>query len=258
MSHAFWADTLKTHSALRWTGGELISIPAPNAPRWSDLIGIDRQKELAARNIAAFTDGSPALNMLLWGQRGCGKSSLVKYLLSAYAPDGFRIIEFPHRQIDSIYTLYSILRMHSSYRFAILFDDISFDEDDSFYRSFKSIMEGGLEETPENVLFLATSNRRHLIADKVATTDSIYDRDEENERSSLFARFGLCIGFYPMTKQDYLAIAAHYLAQYAPVTDESWMLEAESFAMDRGGRSGRIAKQFALYRAVTGRPFAPR
>jgi predicted AAA+ superfamily ATPase len=111
-------------------------------------------------------------------------------------------------------------------------------------------VEGGLETKPSNVLFIATSNRRHMVAERAADTVDLYSRDDANELSSLYARFGLAIGFYPLKKELYLDIALHYLNRAGIAPFEGWETEAENFAMERGGRSGRVAEQYSIMRMI--------
>jgi len=247
-------DLFKGCEAFRWNGTELEEIHFYEKIKEGDLIGIDKQKELVIKNIESFLSDGLALNMLLWGERGCGKSSLINMLLNEYHDRGLRVIEFPQDKIESIYKLFKILRPHEKYRFILFFDDISFDNQDIFYRKFKSIMEGGLESKPFNIIYVATSNKRHLISDKVYDTESgsHYDRDEINEAISLYARFGLVIGFYPISREIYLNICRNYLKKYNITEWEGWEKEAENFAINRGGRTGRVAKQFVIYKKIFG------
>jgi predicted AAA+ superfamily ATPase len=186
--------------------------------------------------------------VLLWGEKGAGKSTMVRSLASKYSPKGLRIIEFCDNDFYTIYDLYAMIRQYGGFKFIIYFDDVSFDDNDEKYRNFKSIVEGGLEEKPANALFMATSNRRHLISETIRDTSDIYSRDDQNESASLYARFGLSIGFYPLTRELYLEIAAHYLQGS---TFSGWEEEAMAFAIERGGRSGRVAEQFAIYKELT-------
>lgn len=151
----------------------------------------------------------------------------------------------------SLYDLYADIRKMKGRYVMIYLDDISFDTGgDMLYRMFKSVLEGGLEEVPKNCIFVATSNKRHMITEHAADSGDLYDRDDANERTSLFARFGLAIGFYPIIKKDYLKIVENYFNIFDIAFYEGWEIEAESYAMDRGGRSGRIAKQFAVFKNI--------
>jgi predicted AAA+ superfamily ATPase len=237
-------------NAYRWLEGELVQIDHIEQVHRGDLVAIDRQVNLAVKNIEAFVKGIPALNMLLWGEKGLGKSTMIKMLLTEYAEQGLTAVEFRHTDITDLYGLYAEIRKMSDRFVMICMDDISFDAGDSMYRLFKSILEGGLEEKPKNCIFVATSNKRHMITEKAETFGDVYDRDEVNEKASLFARFGLAIGFYPLNPKDYKQIVKSYLEQFNIGLYDTWETEAEAYAMDRGGRSGRIAKQFAIYKNI--------
>lgn len=212
-----------------------------------ELLYISDKVLLAEKNIKSFVSGGPALNMLLWGEKGSGKSTLLRLLSKKYGDKGLVTIEFLDNNHLNIYKLYKLIREHNNKKFIIYFDDISFDENDVSYKKFKSIVEGGLEEKPNNVIFVATSNKRHLISDKAMDASDIYDRDEVNEKTSLYTRFGLSIGFYSISREYYLHICKMYLDKFNVKVFENWQKDAETYAIDRGGRSGRIAKQFATY-----------
>ena len=237
-------------NAYRWLEGELVQIDHIEKVKRGDLVAIDRQVNMAVKNIEAFVKGIPALNMLLWGEKGLGKSTMIKMLLTEYAEEGLTAVEFRHTDITDLYGLYGEIRKMPDRYVMIYMDDISFDAGDSMYRLFKSILEGGLEEKPKNCIFVATSNKRHMITEKAETFGDVYDRDEVNEKASLFARFGLAIGFYPLNPKDYKRIVKSYLELFDIGAYENWETEAEAYAMDRGGRSGRIAKQFAIYKNI--------
>ncbi|MGA1847212.1 DUF815 domain-containing protein [Deferribacter abyssi] len=243
-------NIFKNCIAFRWNGQQLEEINFIEKVSKTDLIGIDNQIKLASKNIESFIEKGIALNMLLWGERGCGKSSLINMLLTEYNKQGLRIIEFPQEKIETIFKLFRILRPVEKFRFILFFDDISFNEQDIYYRKFKSIMEGGLESPPPNVIFVATSNRRHLIEDKTYDSNTPYSRDEINEAMSLYARFGLVIGFYPINKKIYLDICKHYMKKYSIPFIENWEKDAENFAISRGKRTARVAKQFAIYQKI--------
>ncbi|UOD34709.1 DUF815 domain-containing protein [Deferribacteraceae bacterium V6Fe1] len=237
--------------AFRWLSDKLEPIEIKAHNKLDNLLCIDRQKNLAIKNVNSFVNGGPFLNMLLWGEKGCGKSSLIKSLGLKFKNDGLKIVEYLDDNIVAIFKLFKIVDNYPQYKFIVYFDDISFDEDDIVFRRFKSAIEGSLQDPPENVMFVVTSNRRHLIAERSADTNDIYSRDDINEKSSLFARFGLTIGFYPLKKSEYLDIVRFYLKQFGINENEELLKEAENFAIERGGRSGRIAKQFAVYRLIS-------
>ncbi len=236
--------------AFRWINGIVEPIEEPDIIELNELIGIEKQKRLSCMNIEAFLSPDEGLNMLLWGERGCGKSSLVKAILNKYKDRGLRVIELTKEGIENIYPLYSKVRTLPEYRFILFFDDLSFDNKDDSYRRFKSILEGGMEKTPENIIFVATSNRRLLTTNEIFTTNDLNAHEETNEQISLFGRFGLIIGFHPLSKNTYLEIVRHYLVKYGIKANEEITREAEIYATSRGGRSGRIARQFALLKKI--------
>ncbi|WP_025209866.1 DUF815 domain-containing protein [Hippea sp. KM1] len=210
----------------------------------SQLIGLDAQILLIRKNIEAFIANKPFLNMLLWGERGCGKSSLIKAFANEYHKDGLKIVQVKYDNSD-LYELYEYVSSEP-FKFILFFDDISFDHRDDNYRQFKSMLEGGLEEKPDNVMFVATSNKRHLVKDSVATTDTIYDLDEINEQMSLYGRFGLVVSFRSPDKETYLKIVKFYMDKYEVEEFKDWQKQACAFATSKGARNGRIAKQFVI------------
>jgi predicted AAA+ superfamily ATPase len=235
--------------AYRFRGAEFSPITLSAAT--PVLIGLDKELTLLGANIELLISGAGALNILLWGEKGGGKSTAIRLLLKRYFEKGLRIIEFSDEDYNNIYALYNQIRAAGDLSFIIYFDDVSFDETDDRYRKFKSIVEGGLEEKPKNAIFAATSNRRHLIAESAAVTEDIYSRDMQNEQSSLYARFGIAIGFYPLGRESYLKIAAHYLEAAGLEPADGWEVEAETYALERGGRSGRVAEQYSIYKKIT-------
>lgn len=240
------------HFAYRYARGELDKAEISCDLTIKGLLAISPQVGLAEGNVYSFVSGGPFLNMLLWGEKGGGKSTLMRILAVKYASKGLITVEFADENAGAIYGLYKIIRRNTDKKFMLFFDDISFNESDVTYRRFKSAVEGGLEEKPGNVLFAATSNRRHIVANKASDTGDIYDRDEAGELTSLQARFGLSIGFYPLKKEDYLDIVKMYLDKYGiDYENAPWKRLAENYAIDRGGRSGRLAKQFAAYFYLT-------
>ena len=213
------------------------------------LIGIERQKQQLTDNTRRFLERQPANNALLWGARGTGKSSLVKALLNHYHPRGLRMIEIYK---DNLYILPEIVDeiRDLSYRFIIFLDDFTFEEQDNSYIPLKSVLEGSIEQPPENILIYATSNRRHLLPeylqdnlDSRLVDGELHYADAVEERISLSDRFGLWISFHQTNLQQYLRIVDSYFPDYQGNREELHEA-ARLFAMARGSRNGRTAKQF--------------
>lgn len=238
-------------AAYRYINGHLEEAFLECDMQISELLSISDTVALADKNIRSFVNNGPCLNMLLWGEKGSGKSTLLRLLAVKYANAGLITVEFLDETAGAVYGLYKIIRENPLKKFLLFFDDISFKDDDISYRRFKSAIEGGLEAKPSNLLFAATSNKRHIVTGKAGDTADIYDRDEANEQTSLQARFGLSIGFYPPDKNDYLDMVKMYLDKYGIKAPEDWARLAENYAIERGGRSGRLAKQFAAYLYLT-------
>lgn len=240
------------HFAYRYFEGVLTETELTCDIELEDLLAISTQINLAEKNVASFVAGGLFLNMLLWGEKGGGKSTLIRILALKYSHKNLVTIEFADETAGAIFGLYKIIKLNPEKKFMLFFDDISFNESDTAYRRFKSAVEGGLEEKPKNVLFAATSNKRHMVKNKAADTGDIYDRDEANELTSLQARFGLSIGFYALGKEDYLNAVEKYFKKYkVAYKSRDWQRLAENYAIDRGGRNGRLAKQFAAYFYLT-------
>lgn len=214
-----------------------------------DLSGIDVQKEQLIRNTERFLAGKPANNALLWGARGTGKSSLIKALLNTYRSQGLRMIEVDKQDLVYLPEIVDEIR-ELSQRFIIYCDDLSFEANDSHYKSLKSVLEGSIELPPENVLVYATSNRRHLLPELMQDNleTRLVDRevhysDAVEEKTSLSDRFGLSLAFYPQTAKTYLEIVDSYFPD-APNDREVLHKAALDFAHQRASKSGRTAKQF--------------
>ncbi len=210
------------------------------------LKGIDTQKHILLENTQRFAAGLPANNALLWGARGTGKSSLVKSVhltLNAQKPHSLTLIEIAREDIRALPELLLALRGHPK-RYVLLCDDLSFDVEDTTYKSLKSVLDGGLEGRPDNVLFYATSNRRHLMPREMAENEaraSLHPGEAIEEKVSLSDRFGLWIGFHHLDQATYLDIVASYGAHFGLSFSEA---EALEWATTRGARSGRVAWQF--------------
>ncbi|MBN8522127.1 MAG: ATP-binding protein [Alphaproteobacteria bacterium] len=211
------------------------------------LVGINPQIDLLKDNTWQFAQGYLANNALLWGARGMGKSSLVKSIhadIEQKNPGVLKLIEIHREDILSLPTLLSILRQYPTYRFILFCDDLSFDEQDGAYKSLKAVLEGGLDRRPDHVLFYATSNRRHLIPRQMIEnerTTAIHPGETVEEKVSLSDRFGLWLGFYPCTQDEYLAMITGYAGQYGLTFDDKSAVE---WATTRGARSGRVAWQY--------------
>lgn len=220
---------------------------------FDDLIGIERQKSALIQNTKRFVDGLPANNVLLWGARGTGKSSLIKALLNAYKDDGLRVIEIDREDLDELIEIADMIRQEP-YKFIIFCDDLSFEEGEKGYKGLKRILEGSIEKSPENIKIYATSNRRHLITEyhrdnegtQVGRNGEIHYSDSVEEKISLSDRFGLWLSFYHGTQQEYLNMVDSYFKEYKGDMDHLHH-EALQFAQQRASKSGRTAKQFFNY-----------
>ena len=222
---------------------------------FGDLLGVDRQKVEFIDNVELFLKGAPANNILLWGSRGTGKSSLVKAALNHYQCEGLRVIEIDKDDLADLPEIVDDLR-ELPQRFLIFCDDLSFDEGETDYKHLKSVLEGSIELPPENVLVCATSNRRHLISEQRTDNEGVelvegelHYGDRVEEKLSLSDRFGLWLSFYPNSQTQYLAIVDDLFKDgFSGGIDnrEQVHREAKRFAMIRASRSGRTAKQFRI------------
>jgi predicted AAA+ superfamily ATPase len=231
-------------------GGYLEPVPAVNRVPLTLLQGIDRQADILIENTRRFANGLPANNALLWGSRGTGKSSLVKAAhaeINAEVPDGLLLVEIHREDIHTLPALLAILR--ASGRQAILFcDDLSFDNTDTSYKSLKAVLEGGIEGRPENVVFYATSNRRHLLPRDMIENErstAINPSEAVEEKVSLSDRFGLWLGFHNTDQDTFFAMVEAYCTHFGlDIETDQLRAEAKEWAVTRGSRSGRVAWQF--------------
>ena len=232
--------------------GGLIAVPHVASIDLVLLKGIESQRETLMANTARFAKGLPANNALLWGARGMGKSSLVKAVhaqINEKAKGAGRLvlIEVHREDIASLPQLLRILRGEKR-QFLLYCDDLSFDKDDTSYKSLKAALEGGIEGRPENVLFYATSNRRHLMPRDLVDNErgtAINPGEAVEEKVSLSDRFGLWLGFHNCNQDDYLAMVEGYAGHYKlKLGKEELRKQALAWAMGRGNRSGRVAWQF--------------
>lgn len=217
--------------------------------RLEELLGVERQKAQLQRNTERLLDGLPANNALLWGSRGTGKSSLIKAQLNAYHPRGLRLIQVEKNDLINLPEIVDGIR-DLPQRFIVFCDDLSFEAGEPAYKALKSVLEGSIELPPENVRIYATSNRRHLLPEYQQENQTaqlvgteIHLSEAVEEKISLADRFGLHLSFYPVNQDEYLAMVDSYFPAYAG--DRAALHRAAiQFALLRGGRSGRAAKQF--------------
>jgi uncharacterized protein len=214
------------------------------------LRGIDRVRDILLDNTERFAAGLPANNVLLWGARGTGKSSLVKAAHAAVnqiRPRALMLVEIHREDIPSLPLLLSILRL-TSRRCVLFCDDLSFDRHDSSYKSLKAVLEGGIEGRPANVILYATSNRRHLMPRDMIENErstAINPAEAVEERVSMSDRFGLWLGFHSLDQDTYHAIVRGYAERYGlDLPIEQLRAEAGEWSITRGSRSGRVAWQF--------------
>ncbi|RVT85654.1 ATP-binding protein [Rhodobacteraceae bacterium CCMM004] len=212
------------------------------------LVGIDRARDTLLANTRQFARGLPANNALLWGARGMGKSSLVKAVhadVAAQAP--LKIVEVQREDLPSIGRLLSHLSA-APHRFVLFCDDLSFSHDDQHYKSLKAVLDGGIEGRPDNVVFYATSNRRHLMPRDMIENErssAISPSEATEEKVSLSDRFGLWLGFHPCSQDEYLAMIRGYCDAYGVEIDDTTLrAEAIEWQATRGARSGRVAWQY--------------
>ncbi len=236
-------------------GGTLQPVPKVNRVEMKLLRGVDRMRDILNDNTERFARGFAANNALLWGARGMGKSSLVKATHAdinrrfGSTPDfrPLKLIEIHREDIESLPHLMAALR-ESEYRFLVFCDDLSFDADDTSYKSLKAVLEGGIEGRPKNVLFYATSNRRHLLAREMVENErstAINPGEAVEEKVSLSDRFGLWLGFHKCSQDEYLAMVYGYAEHFGLDLDrEKLTAEALEWATTRGARSGRTAWQY--------------
>jgi hypothetical protein len=236
--------------------GRLAPIARVNRVEMSLLKGIDRVRDLLLENTERFARGLPANNALLWGARGMGKSSLVKAVHATVnaaaarakpAPSRLKLIEIHREDIESLPDLMALTR-GAPHRCIVFCDDLSFDAEDTSYKSLKAVLEGGIEGRPENVVFYATSNRRHLMPRDMMENEratAINPGEAIEEKVSLSDRFGLWLGFHRCSQDEYLAMVEAYVARYGiGFGGELLTREALEWATTRGARSGRVAWQY--------------
>jgi uncharacterized protein len=231
-------------------GRRLAAVARVNRVEMSLLKGIERVRDVLMENTERFAKGLPANNALLWGARGMGKSSLVKAshaAVNAAFGNRLKLIEIHREDIQSLPELMALIR-GSDYRFIVFCDDLSFDGEDTTYKSLKALLEGGIEGRPDNVIFYATSNRRHLMSRDMMENErstAINPGETVEEKVSLSDRFGLWLGFHRCSQDEYLAMVDGYVSHFKiKIGDDDLRREALEWATTRGSRSGRVAWQY--------------
>ena len=234
--------------------GLLEPITATSDVVLDDLIGYELQKKKLIRNTEAFVSGRAANNVLLFGDAGTGKSTSVKAILNEYYDRGLRMIEIYKHEFRCLSSVISQIK-NRNYRFILFMDDLSFEEFETEYKYLKAVIEGGIETKPENVLIYATSNRRHLLRetwrDKTDGDDELHRTDTMSEKLSLAARFGVTIGFYKPSPQEFKEIVKGLAARHPEIrlSETELLQEANKWELAHGGISGRTAQQFINYLA---------
>ena len=225
-------------------------VPRINRIEVDLLVGIDRARDILLENTRQFAAGLPANNVLLWGARGMGKSSLVKAAHARVVSEGraLKLVEVQREDLPSIGRLLNLLRAAPETRFLLFCDDLSFGHDDAHYKSLKAVLDGGIEGRPENVVLYATSNRRHLMPRDMIENErqsGVNPSEAVEEKVSLSDRFGLWLGFHACNQDDYLAMIRGYCDAYGiAISDADLRAEAIEWSQTRGGRSGRVAWQY--------------
>jgi uncharacterized protein len=218
-----------------------------------DLQCLDRQKQIITRNTEQFIKGLPANNVLLWGPRGTGKSSLIKATLNQFKDKGLRLIEVERQHLIDLPDIAEVLYQQAG-RFIIYCDDLSFESNDASYKALKVILDGSISNTPDNLLIYATSNRRHLMPEYMSDNQQsqmvegeLHLSEAIEEKISLSERFGLWLSFHPFNQTQYLSIVDHWIDKLdADINNNEEMHKAAlKWALEHGSRSGRVAWQFA-------------
>ena len=248
---------LNTATANRWRKengkARLQQVRQLSRIRLEDLQCLDRQKQIITQNTRQFINCLPANNVLLWGPRGTGKSSLIKAVLNEYAGDGLRLIEVERQHLVDLPDISELLYQQEG-RFIIYCDDLSFESNDASYKALKVILDGSVSDTPDNILIYATSNRRHLMPEYMSENQQsqmiegeLHLSEAIEEKISLSERFGLWLSFHPFNQTQYLSIVDHWIKKLDVNNDDQEVIHkaALKWALEHGSRSGRVAWQFA-------------
>ena len=251
------SSSAQTAPLLRWrrrgASAALEAIRHSREIRLDDLLCIERQKTALQANTEQFINGYPANNVLLWGPRGTGKSSLVKAVFGAFQARGLRLVEVTRDHLTDLQDICDELSRFTG-KFIIFCDDLSFDVNDPSYKTLKVLLDGSVSDIPDNILIYATSNRRHLIpefnSENLAARNidgEIHHGEAVEEKLSLSERFGIWLSFHPFNQEQYLQIVFHWLAQTGVAVEQPEQVReaALQWALEKGTRSGRSAAQFA-------------
>ena len=234
------------YKAFIWRNGEICPVEHPDKIDMETFVGYESQRNRVVENTVAFLQGKSCNNCLLYGDMGTGKSSTVKAIANEFRKDGLRVVEMPKERLMDFPVLVDKIAALPM-KFIIFIDDLSFQRQDQSYTSLKAVLEGGLAARPDNALIYATSNRRHLVKEswQDRDTDDINRRDNMQETLSLSDRFGLSVCFSNPDKKQYLDIVYNLADKHNIEYDPQQLgVQAETFALNRGGRSPRCAKQF--------------
>ena len=234
-----------------WDRSALEPVPRVNRVALPLLKAIDQVRDILLENTKRFAAGLPANNALLWGARGMGKSSLVKAVhgeVAKHAKGRLKLVEIHREDIESLPRLMALLRPEKQRRFIVFCDDLSFDAEDTSYKSLKAALEGGIEGRPDNMIFYATSNRRHILPRDMVENErstAVNPHEAVQEKVSLSDRFGLWLGFHNCSQDDYLAMVVSYARHFKlEIAQEELSAMAIEWSATRGSRSGRVAWQF--------------
>ena len=252
-----WSGTHAANWRRRSGSGYLEPVPEIEKMQLDDLLGIDQQKQVVEENTRQFLAGYPANNVLLWGTRGTGKSSLVRALLHSYSPKGLRVIQVDKDDLVHLPAIVDAIK-RQPYRFILFSDDVSFETGESSYKMLKSALDGSVYAPPENLLIYVTSNRRHLLPEyesdnrgAMLVNNEIHHGEAVEEKISLSGRFGLWVGFHPFSQDQFLEVTRQWVGRMSAIhgMENLWDDDARKAAIlwcrQKGDNSGRIALQFA-------------
>ncbi len=211
------------------------------------LKNIERQKSELVENTRKFVEGRAAQHALLWGEMGCGKSSLVRAVFFEFVERGLRLVEISRSELTNLFEVLEVVRACGEFKFVIFCDDFSFEKNEAIYGELKNLLEGSIQAPPSNALFYATSNRKHILKQEQANDENfLLEKENSREMLSLADRFGLWVSFYELEMSEYLALVWELVGErFGEAQKERILREARAFAAMRGNRSGRSAEQFA-------------